>query len=87
VDTVIAVANPAGTGPDIAIPIGTDTIGKSALRDNFSVFVFHIQHHGSEFTAILQIRLFLNIPDLDVTGCIVVVAGTGVGHVEHLVVR
>jgi len=73
VNTVITVADPTGTGPDIAVGVATDAVSISRV-------VKSVEFHGGKFFAVLDFALIQNVPDFDVFSI------SCIGHVELFVV-
>ena len=59
VNTVITLANPASTGPDVAVGVTTNAV-------SISRFFKTIEFHGGEFLTLAEFGLVVDIPDFDV---------------------
>src|SRR6266404_447316 len=80
-NTVVARADPTGASPDVAIHIGSDSIGTA---NNFPVL--RLELHRSELDTFAQPLAIDNLPDFDVSRRLRIMRRAGVHHIELLVV-
>ena len=78
---IVAFTHPAGAGPDVAVFVATNAIGEAG-----DFLAIEVHFHRGELSAVLQLRA-VDVPDFDVLRCLGVMRGTGVGHIDLLVVR
>ena len=88
---VVAVAHPAGAGPDVAVFVAADSVGHAGLGDLLFLAVLvhflHLKIHAGKGLAILEAHAIDHVPNLDFLFGLGIVRGTGVGDVELFVIR